>query len=90
MKCFKQEVTRLDLGFGTVTVPEMWRIDEGAGGESEGCLQWKSPDFVLNCEPFLSFIVLYSLAFTLRPSYKHLDSRNCIFSLCAQLIVDAQ
>lgn len=71
-------------------MPEMWRMAEGASSESEGCLQWKSPNFVLNRVPFLSFIVLYLLAFTLRPGYKHLDSRNRIFSLCAQLIVDAQ
>lgn len=39
---------------------------------------------------FLSFMILYLLAFTLSPDFKHLDSRNHIFSLCAELVVDAQ
>ena len=39
----------------------------------------QSPNVVLNYIPFLSFIVLYFLAFTLWPGYKHLDSRNHTF-----------
>ena len=39
----------------------------------------QSPNVVLNYIPFLSFIVLYLLAFTLWPGYKHLDYRNHTF-----------
>lgn len=72
-----------------MSLPEVCRTDLGVRQRREGCLKCQSPDFVLNCKPFSLFHDSL-LAFTLWPDFKHLDCRNHIFSLCAELVVDAQ
>lgn len=59
-----KEVTPLGLCFEKMSLPEVWRMDWGWGSESEGCLKWKSPNFVLNYILF-SLSLLRVLAFPL-------------------------
>ena len=49
LQCFKQEVMPLDLCCGRVTLPAVWRVDEGEDSGSAGCFWWKPANVSLMC-----------------------------------------